>query len=142
MVKAAALIALFIPAIAAAAPCVEAAKTTAAVACVEDHWERAFIGGDSAVLNALLTDTFQSYAGDGTVHDKAAIVKIASDHAKAHPNEPVTPPPVHADIQLRGDVAVVFWKNPDGSLASVDAFAWSDGHWRAWYSQHAATKKS
>ena len=123
---------------AAAAPCSETARTSAGVQCVEDHWERAYLGGDSAYLMALLGDDYRSYRGDGTPRDRAAIVQASLDHAKLHANEP--PPKVSADIQLHGDVAVVFWKNPDGSLAEIDAFAWSAGHWRAWYSQHAQAK--
>jgi hypothetical protein len=135
------LVVVSAPALAIAAPCVETAKTTAAVQCVEDHWQRGFMGGDGAFLGALLVDGYHSYSGDGTGHDKAAIVKAASDYAKAHPNEPITPPAIAPDIQLRGDVAIVFWKNADGSLSSVDAFAWDNGHWHAWYSQHAAAPK-
>jgi hypothetical protein len=135
------LVVLSTPALAIAAPCVETAKTTAAVQCVEDHWERSFIGGDGAFLSTLLVDGYHSYTSDGTGHDKAAIVKAANDYAKAHANETVTPPAVAPEIQLRGDVAIVFWKNADGSLASVDAFAWDNGRWHAWYSQHAAAAK-
>ena len=139
MLKVAAIVAAFaVPA--AAAPCNETAKTAAGVQCVEDHWSRAFIGGDSTYLTALLGDDYHSYLGDGTGRDRATIIKAAQDHARAHPNEQVTAPKTPPDIQLRGDVAAVFWKNPDGSLASVDVFAWSGGHWRAWYSQHAQAK--
>lgn len=121
---------------AAAAPCVETAKTVAGVQCVEDDWSRAFIGGDAAYLTALLADDYRSYRPDGKARDRAAIIDAAHEHAKAHPNEVYTRPKVPPDIQVRGDIAVVFFKNTDGALVEVDAFTWSAGRWHAWYSQH------
>ena len=127
-----------------AAPCVETEKTSTAVRCVEDHWQRAFVGGDGVYLTALLGDDYHSYTPVGLGRDRATIIKLAVDYAKAHPkpeaDKPSDAPP--ADIQLRGDTAVVFWKTKDGALSSVDTFAWNakDSRWHAWYSQHAGAK--
>ncbi len=138
---AAATIVLAVSSSAMAAPCLETEKTSAAVQCVEDHWQKAFLGGDASYLTALLSDDYHSYTAAGVGRDRATVVKLARDYAKDHPKPDPAPsdaPP--ADIQLRGDTAIVFWKTKDGALSSVDAFQWKDGHWRAWYSQHAGAK--
>ena len=123
----------------AATPCVETERTVAAVRCVEDHWERAFLTGDAAYLNVMLSDEFRSYTALGFGHDRAAVVasaqKLAKDltaSAKAAANLPT------GDFQLRGDTATVFWHRADGSLSSVDAFYWANRHWHGWYSQQSS----
>nr|HEX4312772.1 hypothetical protein [Kofleriaceae bacterium] len=125
---------------ASAAPCTETAKTADSIKCVEDHWQAAFIGGDDAYLSQLLSDGYQSYSATGDGHDRAAIIGFAKDYAKAHPHDKPAPPPMAPDVQIRGDVAVVFWRDK-GKLTSVDSFYWSDNRWHAWYSQHASTSK-
>jgi len=125
-----------------AAPCRETDKTAAAVKCVEDHWQQAFLGGDAKYLGELLSDGYFSYTPVGVGRDRAAVVTLAQDYAKKHAGEPATPSSGPGpDIQMRGDVAVVFWHAADGkALASVDTFYWADGRWHAWYSQHAGAK--
>ena len=127
---------------AAAAPCSETDKTAASVKCVEDHWQAAFIGGDEKFLMQLLSEGYHSYTPAGVGRDRAAIVALAKSYAAKHRGEPAPassgPAP---DIQLRGDVAVVFWPAADHALGSVDAFYWADGRWHAWYSQHAGVTK-
>jgi hypothetical protein len=121
---------------AATSPCPETARTAAAVQCVEEHWSRAFMGGDAGYLNDLLSDGYHSYTDKGVARDHAAIVGFAEKYAKEHPGA-VPPKSPAGDIQLKGETAVVFWHKPDGSLSSVDTFHWENGRWRAWYSQHS-----
>jgi hypothetical protein len=121
-----------------AAPCKETDKTAAAVTCVEDHWQQAFLGGDAKYLGELLSDGYHSYTPAGVARDRAAVVTLAQDYAKKHAGEPAPAAGPKPEIQIHGDVAVVFWHAPDGkTLGSVDTFYWADGHWHAWYSQHA-----
>jgi hypothetical protein len=122
--------------LAAASPCPETERTAAAVQCVEEHWSRAFMGGDAAYLQELLSEGYHSYTDKGVARDRAAIVGFAGKYAREHPGAvpPKSPP---GDIQLKGETAVVFWHKPDGSLASIDTFHWERGRWRAWYSQHS-----
>jgi len=125
-----------------AAPCRETDKTAAAVKCVVDHWQQAFIGGDAKYLGELLSDGYRSFTPAGVGRDRAAVVKLAQDYRTKHAGEPATPPAGPAPrIELHGDVAVVFWQAADkDTLASVDTFYWADGRWHAWYSQHAGEK--
>jgi hypothetical protein len=123
---------------ASAAPCAETAKTPAALKCVEDHWQHAFLTGDGTYLTALLSDDYRTYTAAGVGKDRAAVVAMAQAYAKKHPGEPAASPTTPGpDIQLHGDTAAIFWHNGDGTLSSVDAFVWANGRWRAWYSQHA-----
>jgi hypothetical protein len=123
-----------------AAPCPETAKTAAAVKCVEDHWQAAFLSGDEPYLSQLLSDGYRSYSPSGEGHDRAAIVGFAKEYAKKHHGEKVSPSMLTPDIEIRGDIAVVFWRD-HGTLSSVDSFYWADGRWRGWYSQHAGASK-
>jgi hypothetical protein len=128
------MIAIVLAAMAAACP--ETERTVAAVQCVEEHWSRAFMGGDAAYLKELLTDSYFSYSAAGAGRDRATIIGFAEKYTKEHPGA-VPPKSAGGDIQLKGETAVVFWHKPDDTLASVDTFHWEGGRWRAWYSQHS-----
>jgi hypothetical protein len=106
----------------------------AGVRDAENQWSEAFIGGDTATLDALLDADYVSTGANGKARPKAEIIRIAGEYAKAHPGGHATPMPSTSTIRVIGNAAVV--QHHNSSDTSVDVFYFRDGRWHAWYSQH------
>jgi hypothetical protein len=127
---------LLAPSLALAAPDPETQRTEAGVRAVENHWARAFVTGDTAYLETLLSDGYVSVNQGGKARPKAEIIALARKIA-AGPNPP-TASESTAKIEVRGDAAI---STATGETdASVDVFFYKDGRWHAWYSQHSPVK--
>ena len=113
----------------------ESRPTTAGVAAVEAHWSQAFLHGDAAYLQALLTDDYISVNAKGVARNRAAIIALAQSFAARNGASPVPtqPPP---SISVRGTTAIS--TSDAGGQRSVDVFYYAEGRWHAWYSQHTA----
>ncbi len=120
-------------------------KTADAVRAVDDAWGRAELSGDVAFVDQVLLSDYRSVRPDGTVDNKTAILR----GARMHPGDPGfankmrdwrASHPERADVVIAGDTAVLTWilTTPGGGqpVLSCDVFAYVDGHWRAFYSQH------
>ena len=106
----------------------------AGVRDVENRWSEAFMSGDAATLDALLDADYISTGANGKARDKAQIIKLAVDYAKAHPGQHASPLAPTSTIRVIGNAAVVQHRNTADT--SVDVFYFREGHWHAWYSQH------
>jgi len=106
----------------------------AGVRDTENRWSQAFVGGDTAALDALLDAGYVSTNAAGKARSKADILRVSADYAKAHPDERATPLAATSTIQVMGNAALV--RHHSGNDTSVDVFYFKDGHWTAWYSQH------
>jgi hypothetical protein len=127
---------LLAPSLALAAPDPETQRTEAGVRAVENHWGRAFVTGDTAYLEALLSDGYVSVNQSGKARPKAEIIALARKIASG-PNPPKATEST-ARIEVRGDAAI---STATGETdASVDVFFYKDGRWHAWYSQHSPVK--
>jgi hypothetical protein len=127
-------VAVFLTASACARAADEEARPDAAgVRAVEDHWTRAYFTGETAFLEAMLDDAYQSVGATGG-KDKAAIVDGARAFGAANKGATAPTLPPTSKIEVRGQTAVVTHLNPTDR--SVDVFYYRDGHWRAIYSQH------
>jgi hypothetical protein len=124
------LLAAFSPAYAAGAP--ETERSVEGVRAVEAHWQKAFLGGDAAYLEALLDPAYVSVGQAGNARPKAEIVALSKKIAE----KKMTPqPPDHeAKIVVRDNAAVV--TDTASGDTSVDVFYYEGGRWHAWYSQH------
>ena len=118
----------------AAAP--DAATQEAAVRAAENDWSKAFITGDVAVLDALLDPAYVSVGVQGGARTKAEIIALARKFASEHPGTKAMPLSSTSKIDIKGASAIVVHHNATDT--SVDVFYFSDGRWRAWYSQHTA----
>ena len=123
---------LLSPGLALAAPDPETQRTEAGVRAVESHWSRAFVTGDTAYLEALLSDGYVSVNQSGRVRPKAEIIALAQKIAAG--SSPPAPHESTATIVVRGDAAISTFSGEGDT--SVDVFTWQGGRWRAWYSQH------
>ena len=108
----------------------------ASVRAVENGWNAAFVTGDAAALDALLTPAYVSVGSNGAAHDKAAIIKAATTYAAQHPGQQATPMPASSTVELIGSTALV--RHHGEKETSMDLFKFEGGHWRAVYSQHTA----
>jgi len=126
---------------AAASP---APKTTAGVIAADDAWLQAEMKGDADALDALLTTEYRSIDANGKVITKQELVDAARKRGE-DPKLAVAVKkwkaghPSHAEVTLVGDVAVLRWTLEGaqaGKISSCDTFIYSDGRWRAVYSQH------
>lgn len=98
---------------------------------VEAHWSQAFLGGDAAYLQSLLTDDYVSVNASGVARDKATIIKLAQMIAsKPHP----AMAPQNLTYAVAGNTGIV--TSDSGGQRSVDVFYYTGGQWHAWYSQH------
>jgi hypothetical protein len=129
------------PALATAEP-----HTVAAVIAADDAWLQAEMRGDGDYLDQLLMPEYRSVGVSGKATTKAQLVanarKRGADPALA---EQITAwkaaHPSHAEVDLNGDTAVLRWQldgDKAGLTSSSDIFVYSDGHWRAVYSQHTS----
>ncbi|HVI59033.1 MAG TPA: nuclear transport factor 2 family protein [Luteimonas sp.] len=106
----------------------------AGVRRAEETWSAAFVGGDTAALDALLDAGYVSVSANGESRDKAQVIALARSYAAAHPGAHADPLPPTSTIQVIGDAAVV--RHHGDADVSVDVFHFQDGRWHAWYSQH------
>ena len=106
----------------------------AGVRDAENRWSEAFMEGDAATLDTLLDADYISTGTNGKARDKAQIIKLAQDFAKAHPGQHASPLAPTSSIRVIGNAAVVQHRN--SADTSVDVFYFRDGRWHAWYSQH------
>jgi hypothetical protein len=115
-----------------AADAPETARSVEGVRAVEAHWQKAFLSGDAAYLDALLDPAYVSVGHAGNARPKAEIIALSKTVAE----KKVSPqPPDHpARIIVRDNAAVV--TDSAGGDTSVDVFYYADGRWHAWYSQH------
>jgi hypothetical protein len=122
------------PAYAADAP--ETERSVEGVRAVEAHWQKAFVSGDTAYLEALLDPAYVSVGQAGYARPKAEIVALSKKIAE----KKMTPqPPEHpATIVVRDGAAVV--TDSAGGDTSVDVFYYAGGRWHAWYSQHTPVR--
>lgn len=118
-----------------AAPSVEAAPTASALTAIEAHWQHAFVTGDRAYLETLLSPDYVSVGTNGTPHTREMILTAASNYAVAHPrSEAASSPDPHMFVRIEGTTGIVTFDV--GGQRSVDVFYYADGRWHAWYSQH------
>ena len=110
----------------------ETERSVEGVRAVEAHWQKAFLGGDAAYLEALLDPAYVSVGHAGNARPKAEIVALSKKIAE----KKMTPqPPDHeAKIVVRDNAAVV--TDTASGDTSVDVFYYEGGRWHAWYSQH------
>lgn len=115
-----------------AADAPETERSIDGVRAVEAHWQRAFLGGDTAYLETLLDPAYVSVGHAGTARPKAEIIALAQKIAE----KKMTPQPqAHpATIVVRDNAAIV--TDSTSSDTSVDVFYYAGGRWHAWYSQH------
>jgi hypothetical protein len=124
-----------------------APHSAASVIALDDAWLQAEIRGDGDYLEKVLMSGYRSIGADGKVTSKAEIV----DHARARGNSPdmaarvakwKVEHPTRAAVTITGDTAILTWisSKPGASAAvsSCDIFVYTDGHWRALYSQRSA----
>ena len=107
----------------------------AGVRDAENQWSRAFLSGDTATLDALLDAQYVSVSTTGHARTKAEVLDLSRAFAVAHPGEQSKPLPPTSTIRVIGNAAVV--QHHGDSDTSVDVFYFTDGRWRAWYSQHS-----
>ena len=110
----------------------ENARSVAAVNAVEEHWSRAFIGGDEIYLDRLLSSDYVSVSPKGVAHSKAEVIAASKKYAATNPPPYVRQTP--SPVALHGDIAIV--KHRTDKDVSVDVFQFRSGHWIALYSQH------
>lgn len=108
----------------------------AGVRIAEDGWNMAFITGDAAALDALLTPAYVSVGSNGVARDKVTIIKGAQTYAAQHPGQKPTPLPPSSTIEVLGTTALV--RHHAEHETSMDLFKFEGGRWRAVYSQHTA----
>jgi hypothetical protein len=108
----------------------------AGVRDVEDGWSKAFVTGDAAYLGALLDPAYISVGSNGNARPKADIIALASAYAADNPGAQATSLPPTSKIEVKGTAAIVTHHGKNDT--SVDVFYYSQGRWRAWYSQHTA----
>ncbi|WP_116994563.1 MULTISPECIES: nuclear transport factor 2 family protein [unclassified Duganella] len=113
-----------------------AAPGEAGVREVENGWSKAFVTGDTAYLDALLDPAYVSVGTQGVARPKADIIAMAKAYGAAHPGAQATPLLPTAKIDVKGTAAIVIHSGKGDT--SIDVFHYSDGRWRAWYSQHTA----
>lgn len=115
-----------------AAQAPETERSVDGVRTVEAHWQRAFLGGDTAYLDALLDPAYVSVGHAGNARPKAEIIALAQKIAekKLSPQPPEHP----ATIVVRDNAAIV--TDSTSGDTSVDVFYYAGGRWHAWYSQH------
>jgi Domain of unknown function (DUF4440) len=123
-------------AFAVAAHATEAGPNEAGVREAENAWSRAFVTGDTALLDRLLDPAYVSVNANGAPRSKAEILDAAARFAAQHPNTPTQPLPPTSTISVKGESAVV--THHAEKETSVDIFYYSQGRWHAWYSQHTA----
>lgn len=121
----------------------QAARTSAAVIAVDEHWSRAEEHGDTAWLDSMLLPEYRSISADGRILDKKALLTHAATNRgsdkmtrlvaawrKTHPTD--------ESVVIRADVAIVSFSNPrTGQVRSSDVFVYQGGGWHALYSQHS-----
>ncbi len=101
---------------------------------VENGWSKAFVTDDAAYLEALLDPAYVSVGTSGAARPKADIIAMAKAYGAAHPGETAPALSPSAKIDVRGSAAIVVHRSKGET--SVDVFHYTDGRWRAWYSQH------
>lgn len=111
---------------------VENERSVAGVQAVEKRWSEAFVRGETAYLNQLLSDEYVSVNGSGMVRTKADVIELSRKYAASNPETLPNLPP--SPVSIVGDAAIVTHDNP--GERSVDVFYYRDGRWHAWYSQH------
>jgi hypothetical protein len=123
---------LAVTACAADASSVENERSEAGVQAVEKRWSEAFVRGETAYLNQLLSDDYVSVNGSGMVRTKADVIELSRKYAASNPE--ALPDLPQSPVSIVGDAAIVTHDNP--GERSVDVFYYRDGRWHAWYSQH------
>ena len=112
----------------------ENAWSVRAVNAVEEHWSRAFIGGDAAYLEQLLASDYVSVSPKGVAHSRNEVIEASKKYAATNP--PAFVPGTPSPVALHGDIAIV--KHRSDKDVSVDVFQFRSGRWVALYSQHTA----
>lgn len=121
----------------------QAARTSAAVIAVDEHWSQAEEHGDTGWLDSMLLPEYRSISADGRILDKKTLLthaatnrgsdkmsKFVAAWRKTHPTS--------ESVVIRGDVAIVSFSNPGtGQVRSSDIFVYQGGGWHALYSQHS-----
>lgn len=113
-------------------------KDVATVQALERAWSVAFLRGDVAFEQCLLTPDFTEITRDGAVKMLADELALAAlNRGKGLP----PPAPLQIPVMIHGDVAVAYVAVPrsrDGKAFSVynaDYYVWEGGVWRAYFSQ-------
>jgi hypothetical protein len=130
-------------------PAAEAAKTTAALLVVEDHWMQAEIHGDVAYVAQLLLPRYESVNADGVAHPRSAILANAKKNGESDKMARTVAMymklhPYGTLVRIEGDTGIVTFYSlkggPQKGVMSSDIFVYLDGEWHAVYSQHTAVK--
>lgn len=108
----------------------------ASVRTVETRWSEAFVGGNTAALDALLDPAYVSVSAKGSARSKAEIIAAAKGYAAQHPGQHADPLSATSTVQIFGTTALV--RHHGAADTSMDLFAFEHGAWRAKYSQHTA----
>ena len=113
----------------------EASPTAAALAAVEQHWQRAFTTGDQTYLGALLAPDYVSVGTNGAPHTREMILTASRNYALAHPHPDASASPdPHMAVRIEGTTGIATFDI--AGERSVDVFYYESGRWHAWYSQH------
>ena len=110
----------------------ENARSVSAINAVEEHWSRAFVGGDAAYLNGLLASDYVSVSAKGVAHSKSDVIEASRKYAATNP--PAYVPQAPSPVTLSGDIAIV--RHRSDKDVSVDVFQFRSNRWVALYSQH------
>ena len=120
-----------------------AARTSAAVIAVDEHWSQAEEHGDTAWLDSMLLPEYRSISADGRILDKKSLLTHAATNRGSDKMTRLVAAwrKTHAtrkSVVIRGDVAIISFSNPQtGQVRSSDIFVYQRGGWHALYSQHS-----
>ena len=121
-------------------------RTAEAVVRADLAWGDAETRGDVAFVSALLLDNYVSVASNGRATTRAEIIESTRRHGGSPERAALVAAwraahPTRSEVTLSGDTAILKWVSTqagaDGTVSSVDVFAYTDGRWRALYSQHS-----
>jgi hypothetical protein len=120
-------------------------KTEAAVLEADEAWGEAEQKGNADFVDRLLLPGYRSVSAAGIVTGKDVIV----EHTRKQGGSPERAAkikawkaahPLRAEVKIAGDTAILSWisAKPEtaDAISSCDIFVYTDGHWRAIYSQH------
>lgn len=121
----------------------QAARTSAAVIAVDEHWSEAEEHGDTAWLDSMLLPEYRSISADGGILDKKTLLAHAATNRGSDKMTRLVAAwrkthPTGESVVIRSDVAIVSFSNPrTGQVRSSDVFVYRGGGWHALYSQHS-----
>lgn len=114
-------------------------RDAATIQRLEQAWTVAFLTGDEAFEQCLLTPDFTSILADGSVKHLADELAFARSNRGKNRPIPNVPP---GQVLLHGNVAVAYGQvaAPDSSTTHhrtwyADYYVWEGGHWSVFFAQ-------